>query len=77
MKMQASAVQPSQESYSQTEHYEHVSLYTYDKRIKFTALNYLSLPSLDFAESCEALDVPGFFDADCRLEKNPDGFADI
>lgn len=77
MKMQASAVQSSQESCSQTVHYEHVSSYMYGRRIKFTALNYLSLPSLDFAESCEALDVPGFFDADCRLEKNPDGFAEI
>ena len=40
-------------------------------------LTYLSFPSLDFAESKAAFEVPGFFDADCRLEKNPEGFAEI
>lgn len=38
---------------------------------------HLSLPSLDFADNSAAFEVPGFLEADCKLEKKPEGFADI
>lgn len=63
--------------------YHRVSIFQQPKEIHgqagivFYRLTDLSLPSLDFADSKAALEVPGFLDADCKLEKNPEGFAEI